>query len=95
MERNVLNISLLNGVSTFGPDCLGIGFGQVVEEIANFFFGSLVSSAMFTVYLSLTTLQVKSGEFGQALAGVIGAIIHRRLQILIECATTAFLSWYL
>ena len=94
LKWNVLNVSLVNGVTTFGPDCLGIGFGQVLEEIANIFFGSLVSSAMLAVSLSLITLQVETGEFGQALAGLVGALIYRRVQIILGCAST-FLSWYL
>jgi len=85
----------VNGVTAFGPDRLGIGFGEVVKEIANVFFGSLVSSAMLTVSLSLITLQIETGEFGQALAGLVSAgLIYRRMQIILECASS-FLSWHL
>ena len=68
------------GVATFGPDGPRVGLGQVVEEVGNIFFGSLVSPAMLAVSSSLITLEVEACESGQALAGlVVGALVHRRV----------------
>lgn len=63
-------------VSTFGPHRLGVGLGEVVEEVADIFLRLVLCLSMFSIYLPLLTLEIEACELRETLAGLVGAVVH-------------------
>lgn len=78
LERNVLDVCLVDRVVALGPDSLGAGLRQVREEVADVFSGTFGGSSVLSVLLSSVALQVEACELRQCLARLSRCLVRFR-----------------